>query len=189
VLIRHADPQRDASACAEIYAPYVSDSVISLELSPPSAEEFAERIAVTSETHPFLLAVQDGGADSGAVAGFAYAGPHSERAGYRWSANVSVYVDPRYHRRGIGRRLYAELFGLLERQGLWTACSGITLPNDASVGLHTACGFQTVGVFHRVAYKHGAWRDVAWLERALRPDADFAGAATPPDPAQPAHLG
>jgi L-amino acid N-acyltransferase YncA len=188
VLIRHADPQRDAAACAEIYAPYVLDSVISLELVPPSAEEFAARIAEISETHPFLLAVQDGGTDSGAVAGFAYAGPHSERGGYRWCANVSVYLDPRYHRRGVGRRLYGELFGLLERQGVWTVCSGITLPNDASVGLHTACGFRMVGVFHRVAYKHGAWRDVAWMERDLRADHDFAAAGQPPDPERPASL-
>jgi L-amino acid N-acyltransferase YncA len=122
------------------------------------------------------------------VAGFAYAGPHNERAGYRFCANVSVYLDPRYHRRGIGRRLYTELFALLERQGVWSVCSGITLPNDASVGLHTACGFRLVGVFHRVAYKDGAWRDVAWLERELRADGDFTALVQPPEPGQPARL-
>ena len=36
MLIRDADPERDAVACAAIYAPYVSDSVISLELVPPT---------------------------------------------------------------------------------------------------------------------------------------------------------
>ncbi|MEO7361376.1 MAG: N-acetyltransferase, partial [Gemmatimonadaceae bacterium] len=39
----------------------------------------------------------------------------------------------------------------------------------ASVGLHTALGFAPVGVYHGVGFKHGAWRDVAWFERALAP--------------------
>jgi phosphinothricin acetyltransferase len=188
MLIRHADAQHDAAACATIYAPYVTDSVASLETEPPTAEEYAGRIALLSETHPFLVAVQDEGPDAGAIAGFAYAGPHSERMGYRWCADVSVYLDERHHRRGLGTQLYTTLFGLLERQGVWTVCGGITLPNEASMGLHTSCGFRLVGIYHRVAYKHGAWLDVAWLERELRPEADFAGAGTPPEPGPPVSL-
>jgi phosphinothricin acetyltransferase len=188
MLIRHADVEHDAAACAAIYAPYVSDSVASLETEPPTADEYARRMALLTKTHPFLVAEQDEGPDAGAMAGFAYAGPHNEREGYRWCADVSVYVDERHHRRGLGTRLYTALFGLLERQGLWTVCGVITLPNEASMRLHTSCGFGLVGVFHRVGYKHGAWRDVAWLERDLRPGADFAGAGTPPEPGPPLSL-
>jgi phosphinothricin acetyltransferase len=188
MLIRHADARRDADACAAVYARYVRDSVVTLEEVPPTAEEFGRRIAILSATHAFLLAEEDEGADAGVVAGFAYAGPHGERPGYRWCADVSVYLDEDYHRRGIGTQLYSALFGLLERQGVWTVCSIVTIPNDASVGLHTSCGFRLVGVFHRVAFKHGAWRNVAWLERDLRPEGDFARVHSPPEPGPPARL-
>jgi phosphinothricin acetyltransferase len=37
--------EHDAASCAAIYAPYVTDSVISFELEPPSEAEMAARIA------------------------------------------------------------------------------------------------------------------------------------------------
>jgi phosphinothricin acetyltransferase len=42
------------------------------------------------------------------------------------------------------------------------------LPNDPSVAFHERLGFHLIGVFHRIGYKFGAWRDVAWYERLLR---------------------
>src|SRR5580704_4698712 len=100
MLVRHAEPQRDAAACAAIYAPYVRETVISFELEPPGEAEFAHRIERYSATHAWLVAEDDG-----EVTGFAYACPHRERPAYRWAADVSVYVDRERRRRGIGRRL------------------------------------------------------------------------------------
>jgi len=102
------------------------------------------------------------------VLGFAYAGPHGARAAYRWSANVSAYVAGEAHRRGIGRALYAELFGLLRRQGFHALFAGITLPNDKSVGLHEAMGFTHLGTYHEVGFKLGRWRDVGYWRLGLR---------------------
>ncbi len=195
MLIRHVDADRDAAACAGIYAPHVSDSVTSLELVAPDRTEFARRIATIERTHPFLVAVDDRNAGEEAVAGFAYASPFHERAGYRWAATVSVYIDPRHHRRGIGRALYETLFELLRRQGLWSACSGITLPNDASVALHESCGFELVGVYTRIGWKAGNWRDVGWWQLALRApgyderddERDHVG-TSPPEPGPPVRI-
>jgi L-amino acid N-acyltransferase YncA len=94
---------------------------------------------------------------------------------------VTVYVDPRYHRRGAGRTLYEALFDLLAKQHFTTACAGITLPNEASVGLHEALGFKPVGVYRRIGWKMGAWRDVGWwqLELAGGPDGPAAEPGAP----------
>ncbi len=165
--IRPADPSRDAPACAAIYAPYVRETVISFELEPPSEAAFAERIERYSRSHAWLVSEGDG-----VVTGFAYACPHRERAAYRWAADVSVYVDPGHHRKGIGRRLYGALLALLTRQGLYMACAGVTLPNEASVGLHESFGFELVGVYRRIGFKHGAWWDVGWWQLALREPGD-----------------
>lgn len=152
----------DAASCAAIYAPYVTDTVVSFELEPPTVEEMAERIEAVVDTHAWLVAEQDG-----RVVGYAYAGPYKARPAYRWSCEVSVYLELGRRRTGAGRTLYAALFERLTERGFRTAVAGIALPNEASVGLHRAMGFEPVGTYRGIGFKHGAWRDVAWEQRAL----------------------
>src|ERR1700750_1619352 len=123
MLIRDADPARDAAACAGIYAPYRSATVISLKEVPRSPEQMRARIERVTARYPWLIAEEDG-----EVAGYAYAGEHRERAAYRWASDVTVYLSPAYFRRGIGSRLYTALFDLLVFQGVYVACAGVTLP-------------------------------------------------------------
>lgn len=175
VTIRNADPERDAAACAAIYAPSVEASATSFEERAPDAAEMAARIVAYSATHPWLVAE-----DGGEVVGYAYACPFQARPAYRWSAGVSVYVAADRVGRGLGRALYTELLDRLRRQGFRNACAGITLPNPASVGLHESLGFE-VGVNRGVGWKHGAWRDVGWWQLRLAP----APAGDPPEPLRP----
>jgi phosphinothricin acetyltransferase len=179
-LLRHADPSRDAQACVAIYAPFVRGSAVSFEEEPPDALEMVARIESGQRTHPWLVAERDGG-----VAGFAYAGPHRTRRAYRWAADVSVYVDPAHHRRGLGRALYSALLDLLRRQRLHAACAGITLPNDASIRLHESLGFVPVGIYPQIGFKAGAWRDVGWWQLRLN---DPPLGAAPPEPLGPQSL-
>lgn len=178
VQIRHADPERDAAACAAIYAPYVERTGISFEEVTPTSAQFAELIARTSECYPWL--VLEDGAD---IVGYTYASRHRARAAYRWAADVGIYVAASRHRRGAGRALYEALFELMRGQGLTSACAGVTLPNHASVGLHRAMGFAHVGTYHAIGWKDGAWHDVSWWQLALAQ----AGApgSPPPEPRPP----
>jgi len=152
----------DAATCVAIYAPYVTDSVISFETRPPSADQFAERIAAHAATHAWLVMHDDA-----RMVGYAYAHRFSERAAYDWSCEVSVYLDRELRRTGAGRALYEALFARLADRGYRRAFAGITLPNEASVGLHRALGFEPVGVYRQVGWKNGAWHDVAWMQRTI----------------------
>lgn len=174
VTIRRAGP-RDAEECRAIYAPCVENTVIPLEEVAPTADEMAARIAKTAALWPWLIAER-----AGSVAGYAYANEHSARAGYRWSANVSVYVGAQDRGTGVGTMLYRALFAVLEYQGYHRAHAGISLPNDASTALHRSVGFELVGVYPEVGFKFGAWHDVAWWWRALQPSRPNAGAPVPP---------
>jgi phosphinothricin acetyltransferase len=93
---------------------------------------------------------------------------------------TAVYVSERFHRAGVGRALYAELFAELRAQGFMNAYAGITLPNDASVRLHQAVGFRPVGVFERIGFKLGRWHDVGWWQLRLADD-DHPAEPMPPD--------
>ena len=167
MLIRDADPQRDSAACAAIYAPSVRDGVASLEERAPEPHEFVDRIRVIQRSHPWLVAEVDR-----EVAGYAYASRHHERASYRWAADATVYVSAAHQRHGIGRALYETLLDLLLRQGIYAVCAGITLPNDASVGLHESLGFEPVGVYRDIAFKFGTWWSVGWWQKTLRERSD-----------------
>jgi len=186
MLVRHADRAHDAAACVAIYAPYVADSCVSFEEVVPTAEQFAAYIAATSERYPWLVLE-----DRGAVVGYAYAAQHRARAAYRWAVDVGIYVDPARHRSGAGRALYQALFELLRRQRLRSACAGITLPNEASIGLHRALGFEHVGTYRSIGWKAGSWRDVSWWQLQLAAGDGGGGdgdATPPPDPLGPQRL-
>jgi L-amino acid N-acyltransferase YncA len=159
--VRHAT-QADAPACAAIYAPYVLGTAITFELEPPSESEMARRIAAASAAHAWIVLEQDD-----RVVGYAYGGPMHGRAAYRWSCEVSVYVETGLRRSGAGRALYADLFARLAQRGYRTAIAGMTLPNEASEGLHRAMGFELVGVYRRIGFKEGSWHDVAWMQRTI----------------------
>jgi L-amino acid N-acyltransferase YncA len=162
----------DAAEIAAIYRPYVEDSIISFELTPPSVEEIAQRIARVLERAPWLVCEMDG-----TIAGYTYGGKHHERAAYQWSVDTSVYVHPQHQRKGLARGLYTELFGRLVDQGYYTAFAGMSLPNGPSVGFHESFGFEPVGVYRKAGFKFGAWHDVGWWQRPLR---DYNGAPRVP---------
>lgn len=172
MLIRPADPTRDAAGVAAIYRPAVETSIASFEDVAPDADEIARRIRATVAWAPWLVATDDED-----VIGYAYAGRHRERPGYRWSVNVSVYVAAAHHGRGIGRALYDHLFGDLRRQRFVNAYAGVALPNPASVALHESVGMRRVALYERVGWKFDAWHDVAWYWIRLT---DPSGA--PPEP-------
>jgi L-amino acid N-acyltransferase YncA len=161
MLIRLATPE-DGQRLAAIYRPAVTTAAISFEFQPPDGPEMGRRVASVMARTPWLV-----GEEGGLVLAYAYASPHRDRPAYAWSVEVSAYVDPAAHRFGLGRALYASLFGILTLQGFQNAYAGIALPNDASVGFHEALGFVPVGTYHRVGFKHGQWRDVRWYERSL----------------------
>ncbi len=160
-MIRDATPE-DAAACAAIYAPYVRDTAITFESTPPPPAEMARRIAAAQRAHAWVV-LDEGGR----VVGYAYGGPYKDRAAYQWSCEVSVYVKLSRRRSGAGRALYEALFARLAERGYRMLVAGMTLPNDASVGLHRAMGFEPVGTYRRIGWKGDAWHDVAWAQRPL----------------------
>lgn len=162
----------DGAACAAVYAPYVADTAVSFEATPPTADVMAQRIKSALDRHAWLVAEVDG-----RVVGYAYGGAFAPRAAYRWSCEVSVYLELGLRRTGAGRQLYEALLARLTERGYRTALAGMTLPNEHSERFHQAMGFEPAGIFRRIGFKDGAWHDVAWVQRMLATDDD-----PPPEP-------
>lgn len=159
----------DAKRLAEIYAPYVEHTAITFATEPLTAAEFEQKIL---SPYPFLVCEVNG-----IVAGYAYASALREKKAYRWAAEPSIYIDPAYQSRGMGKGLMERLLKLLALQKFQSVYSCITLPNEKSIRLHESFGFREVGRFEKSGYKLGTWHDVVWLYLPL---ADF-----PQNPAEP----
>ena len=163
----------DGAALCAIYRPYVMETAITFICKEPTPESFSQKIMSALPQYPFIVCEDD----SGRALGYAYASPLRPHDAYQWDAELSVYVDRDSHGRGTGRRLYGALLKLLALQGYQTVYGVVSLPNEKSLKLHEAFGFEILGIFPRSGYKLGAWHDIIWLQKTL---GDF-----PEDPAPP----
>jgi L-amino acid N-acyltransferase YncA len=170
----------DAKAVLDIYAPYcLAPTAVTFEVMPPTVEEMQKRIVVTTKSYPWLIYEE-----AGTVMGYAYADQHRTRDAYRWDVDVSIYLHEKARGKGVGKKLYQNLFDGLRTLGFFNAYAGIGLPNEASIALHKSLGFSLIGVYNNVGYKAGAWRDVAWFGLKLQPYT-----LNPPDPIKFSQLG
>jgi phosphinothricin acetyltransferase len=167
----------DASAIADIYRPYVEDSLISFEEVAPDAAEMARRINGNEPgLYPWLVAE-----DGQRLLGYATSSPFRARRGYRWSVETGIYLIPEAMGRGFGRALLQGLIESLVDRGFVAAIGTIALPNAASVRLHEALGFVHTGTQRKVGFKFGEWIDIGLWQRDLAPRS-----ASPPEPGVPA---
>lgn len=157
----------DLPAVQAIYAHHVLNGTGTFEIDPPSLTEITARhAAITEAGLPWLVAEIDG-----AVAGYAYAGPFRTRAAYARTLEDSIYVAANAAGRGIGRAL---LLRLLDEAAAWGARELLAVigdsQNHASIRLHEAAGFRSVGVFTGVGRKFERWLDVVLMQRSLGPE-------------------
>lgn len=153
----------DAGRIAEIYNYYVLNTAVTFEENTISSSEMESRMGgIRDSCLPWLI-----GECGGSVVGYSYASRWRTREAYRFSAESTVYVDPRYRRMGVGSVLYAAVLAKLEVCGLHAAIGGIALPNEASIALHERFGFKKVAHFEQVGFKFDRWIDVGYWQRLL----------------------
>lgn len=154
----------DVAAITAIYTHHVLTGTGTFEVTPPTEADMSSRRAdVLSKGLPYLVVE-----DAGEVVGFAYCNWFKPRPAYRFSAEDSIYLDPRAHGKGLGRLLLQELMAQAERAGVRKLIAVIgDSANQGSIGVHTGCGFAHVGVLSACGWKFDRWLDVVLMERSL----------------------
>lgn len=172
MIIRPATSE-DAADVQAIYAHHVLHGTGTFEESPPDLDEIRRRMGeVEGRGLPWTVAE-----DEGRVLGYAYASPFRLRAGYRFTAEDSVYVAPDAAGRGVGKALLFEVVRVCSDLGLRQLLAVIgDSENEASIGVHRACGFEHVGTCPGLGYKQGRFLDVVFMQRPLN-----GGSDRPPD--------
>jgi len=161
ILIREADPN-DIPGILSLYSVYIMETTRTFEYVVPSLASFQDRYNSITEQFPWLICEVDG-----ELAGYAYASAAFKRAAYQWDADLTVYLDEKFHRQGIATALYSCLIDLLKLQGYYNLYAVITADNTSSINFHRTFGFTDIGIFHKSGYKMGVWLDVLWMEKSL----------------------
>jgi L-amino acid N-acyltransferase YncA len=156
--------EADLPSISAIYEHAVRHGTATFELVPPDRAEMTRRYrALMDGGYPYFVAVLDS-----RVAGYAYAGAYRPRPAYRFTVENSIYLDPSFHRRGIGMALLQRLIVECEARGFRQMIAVIgDSANAGSIGVHTKCGFRMIGTHPNVGLKFGRWLDTVMVQRDL----------------------
>lgn len=152
----------DIRACLDIYNYYIENTTITFEEKALTEEEFCERVLRIKKDYPYIVCVSDG-----RPIGYAYLDKYSERSAYRFTADLSIYVDKDFRHAGIGAELYHDIEKLAKEMGIKNIISVITSENGASVAFHEKLGFEHVGSISDVGFKFGKWLGVDFYRKKL----------------------
>lgn len=159
----------DSPAILDIYGYYVANTAISMEYDVPTLAEFEKRVENTLKDYPYLVAEQDG-----RIIGYAYAGKFHPRAAFYRSAEVSIYIDKKAVKCGLGRRLYEEIEERLAKQDILNVYASIAYTDvedeyltNNSTQFHEHMGYKKVAQFNNCCIKFGRWYHLIWMEKLL----------------------
>jgi phosphinothricin acetyltransferase len=161
VAVRLARPD-DSEAIRLIYNVEVETSTVTLDMVPRSADEQRRWLLDRSGAHAVVVAEIDED-----VVGFASLSPWRDRPGYRTTVEDSVYVARSHQGQGIGRALLGEVLGVARSHGFHAVMARIGAGHQASLLLHAAYGFRSVGIEREVGRKFGRWIDIEVLQLLL----------------------
>jgi phosphinothricin acetyltransferase len=153
----------DAEAIRAIYNREVTESTVTFDLVPRTLADQQAWLAARTGAHPAVVAVDR----EGPVIGFGSLSPYRDRPAYTTTVEDSVYVHADHRGRGVGRLLLEELIRVGTAHGFHAVMARIVGGHQASIALHSSCGFWEVGVEREIGRKFGRWLDVVLMQRLL----------------------
>ena len=161
-MIRAAE-EADITRMTEIYNWAVANTTASFDINPQTVEQRKEWLShYYKKRHPLVVCELDG-----VVAGYACLSEFRSKEGFKDTCELSVYMDPRYQNRGIGRKLMGQILELGKSRGFHTVVSVITSDNEVSIKMHEKFGFVLYGELKEVGFKFGKYLDCLFYQLFL----------------------
>ena len=159
----------DACELVKIYNYYILNTAITFEEKELSIDEFKERIIKISSKYPYLVLL-----DNGIIKGYSYSHEFYGREAYRFSNEVTIYIDKDSKGLGYGKMLYNKLEEALKERGIKNLYSCIASPiekdkylDNSSEEFHKHLGYKRIGLFTKCGYKFNNWYNMIWMEKII----------------------
>ncbi len=168
VIVRYAR-EADLEAIQRIYNHEVLNGTATWDEEPWPMEKRIAWFAEHDALSPLLVAEAHG-----QVVGFAALSKMSQKSGWRFTREDTIYLDAAWRGKGLGRRLLGDLLEEAWRMGMHVVAASITSENEVSIALHRALGFEVVGTLREAGLKFGRRLDTTYMQ-VLRPGLGRSG--------------
>jgi len=158
-IVVRAATEDDLPAINRIHNPEILHGTATWDVEPWTEEQRREWFRGHDELNPVLVAEHEG-----EVIGFAYVTLVSQKTGWRFTREDTIYIDERYRGRGVGDRLLAALLAVLKGLGVRLVIASITSTNQTSIRLHAKYGFTVIGEMKNAGYKFGQWHSTTYMQ-------------------------
>jgi phosphinothricin acetyltransferase len=155
---------RHAGAILAIFNDAIAHSTALYDYKPRTIEMMSGWFEAKSKGNYPVIGIES---EAGELMGFGSYGTFRAWPAYKYSVEHSVYVDGRFRRQGVGKRLLEELIGAAERQNYHLLIGGIDATNSASIALHERLGFTHSGTIRQAGFKFGRWLDLSFYQLIL----------------------
>ncbi len=156
--------EADLPRITEIYNHYIVNTAVTFDLEPYTPEQRETWFGKYGPAGRHRLLVAE---EAGTVLGYAATSPFAAKQAYETTVEMTIVCAPEAVGRGIGQRLYEEIFGAVRDEDIHLAVALITMPNRGSVALHERFGFEHMTVLREVGRKFGRYHDVLWMSRRM----------------------
>ncbi|MEN9443661.1 MAG: phosphinothricin acetyltransferase [Bacteroidota bacterium] len=163
MLITFEDIQeQDFEFVKEIYDYYILNSTATFHTEAIAVAELKEAIYVGHPRYKsFLISVDR------VVVGFCYLAPYKKRQAYYRSAELTLYLKPDQHQRGIGTSVVHFMEKVAREQDIKVLLGVITASNTASISLFNKSGFTQAAYLEGVGEKFGEVLDVVMMQKKI----------------------
>lgn len=155
--------ESDIPSILDIYNWYIENTVITFEEEKLTLKEFTDRVHGIIQNYPFIVLEENN-----QVIGYAYLDVFNPRVAYRYTADLSIYLDQASRGKGYGSILMEEIIRIAKVKGYVNLMSLITEGNIASEKIHEKFGFDKKAFFPQLGYKFNKWLGVSYYQLELK---------------------
>lgn len=159
-LIVRAAEERDYGAISSIYNQAIEAGGITFHEQQVSTDEIRGWVKCKRE---FLLVLEC----QDRVLGWGIIKQYSDRSGYRFCCETSIYLDHAEQGQGYGSVLQTALLKKVAELGYHHVVLKIVASNQSSIRFHQKFGFELVGIQKEIGFTQGCWQDIAIMQLVL----------------------
>ncbi len=154
--------QKDLPRITDIYNEAIKNTTATFDTELKSLEEQQKWFDAHDKNHPVLVVIEND-----ITIGWGSLSKWSDRCAYDSTAEVSLYIDPVFRGKGVGKKLLEVLILEGQKAGLHNLISRITEGNHNSIHIHELFGFRHIGVMQEAGKKFGKLLDVHFMQKLL----------------------
>lgn len=133
-----------------------------MDTRPVDVSRYEHQLRVQDDRELLLVASHPTG-----VSGWATLKHYSDREGYAYAGETSVYVDRSARGRGVGSQLQLSVMNRARGLGYRHLAAKVLAVNEHSIHFHERFAYEVIGRQREIGFLNGRWHDVIILQHLI----------------------